>query len=258
MPEESLISKEHVTTTEDPVVNETPTDEETLHREDPFEDFNQFKDEESGLYFKKYKTPMDAFNGFAEMQKEFGRLKREKSPEAPESYELDFSDVEFIPEDFTWKDETFDEFETVFKKHNFTTEAVKDLIALKYKLEEPFIPNADKAREELGSEADEIIHNVNTAAKKYFTEEERDVMAELGYDSRYMRILNKWSKLVGEKPIPGEMDGVPEADWEELKAEAFDYKKNNPDIEHNETKQRIYDRKLEAAIKAEMRQTGKK
>ena len=84
---------------------------------------------DEGLIFGKYKDAMAAQEAFKTLESENGRLRREKSPEAPEEYVFDYSGDEdmakIVPEGYDFGEDPLVQHMTpVFKEGKFTQDQV--------------------------------------------------------------------------------------------------------------------------------------
>lgn len=245
---------EHV---EDPAPEGVVTKEEVPTSQDPFGDFDPFKDEENGLYFKKYKTPMDVFKGFDEMQKDYGRIKREKSPEAPDKYEISIDESLFPGMKFDEGDIFWGHLEGVLREHNISQDAAQAIMNARYQFERDLIPDPKEEIKQLGSEVLTMFRNVKQFSEKHLDEDEREILEGWLSTADEMRLWSKVMAMTGEKPTPTNLDPSPETDWKELQEEAFKYQTDNPDILYNPTKQQIYHDKQLLALKAKQRQASR-
>jgi hypothetical protein len=243
---------------------ETPPEgEETLQGDDSqydaFGDLRDYKDEQ-GLYFGRYKSIPDAFKGLEELQKELGRIKREKSPEAPETY-TPVTLGEDMPETVRGleikpdEDPLYQHFAPVFKELALTQEQVEKLVKanIQYSLSQTLDLEAEKKK--LGGEAEAIIGDVVHYTQKRNTEGMK-VLAELaGQNADALKELHMLVKQGGEKAIPGRIgEGVAPKTWQELRDEAWAYRQQHKDtIDSNPSQQQKYQDLMSAMSKAKKR-----
>ena len=193
---------------------------------DPFGDLVEFKDEASGLYLGKYKTITDVFRGYKELS---GKV-REKSPEAPENYEVVKLDGDDLPQEYRGleiktDDPMFAHFVPAFKEAKLTQEQVAILAKHNVKYGLSAVPDLEAERKKLGGEADKIITEVGGYLKKRGTEAMSKLAEMAGRDGEMLKELHLLIAQGGEKTIPVKTDSAPLKSHAELSAEALEYKK---------------------------------
>jgi hypothetical protein len=204
------------------------TETDAVKNLDPFGDANDFKDE-SGLYLGKYKTVQEVMKGYKELS---GKL-REKSPDAPETYEgINFKDDQDIPQEYrnlevtAENDPLFKAFLPTFKAAKMSQEQVKILVKEHLLNTLKSQPDLNKEREKLGAEADSIIQAVTTYRDKRNTPAMQKLASIAGQDADLLKELNILIGASGERVIPGDLnnggsESKSAAEWD---AEAREYR----------------------------------
>jgi hypothetical protein len=211
----------------------------------PLSDFDEFKDQESGMYLGKYKDVRGVFEGYKELT---GKL-REKIPEAPSGdYEFTFEAPELknvsLADDPLWQD-----LAPVFKTLNISNAQANSIAETFLKWQLSQVPDLDAEKAKLGSDADTMIKSVEQAVGKYAkTDEDKAAFEYIGRNADSLKLVYNILSMAGEKTVPVSPGGVSSETKAELLQQAFDYKKNNPDFESNPAKQTIYDRMLDKAL----------
>lgn len=199
---------------EDAIANATDGGEDSADTDEP------------ELIFGKYKDMEAATSAFKELESQIGKLKRERMPEAPEEYNLDFSeDAELadMMKDYNLKEDPLMEaMLPVFKEANITDEQARGLIKAQLmfnKLQDMDAESYKKAElEKLGSEYESINTNLVSYAKRNLTPEEQETFMSLASNAEAFKLLNK---LI-DKPsaIPTKANETTGIDKSELEAKA--------------------------------------
>jgi len=192
-------------------------------------------EEESGeqsdqLYAGKFKTVEDLEKGYKEAVKKM----TEKNPEPPEAYNLDFSEDEDIAQ-YQHLAETLDvssdplveQLDPVFRKHNITDEAARNIAKTYLQAEFENTPDPEQEKQKLGDQADSILQEVNSFVGKNFSQEEQQLARQLGQTGEGVMFLQKLARMSGEKNIPGEGSNVASESADELRQQAFQIKQQN-------------------------------
>lgn len=217
-------------------------------------------DEEKGVYFGKYKDEAEAYKAFKSLESENGKLRREKSPEAPEKYEFDFTDDDDLKDNPALKEIDFENdpiaksVTEAFKEHGVTQEAANDIIKKYLQAELSQVPDLEEERKRLGDKGSEIIKEVSAFVHKNFNEEERAVINQLGSTAEGIKVLHKLSRS-SSSSIPSDA-GSGGFDPQELKDQAYELKKKHGGNLYGDNERR-YEELMNKAISAELKQGGK-
>jgi hypothetical protein len=240
--ETEATTEEETVVTEETVAEETPSEEETESTE------------EEKLYVGKYKSVEDLEAGYKELTKKI----REKTPEAPEKYELDFTDDEdlkgLVPEGTNLnEDEMFIGMSDVFKKHNLTQEAVNDIVKAKLMHDASLNPDFDTEMKKLGDNANDRIVAVSKFVQKNFSESEQALLADVGSTAEGVALVEKLMKMSKvEARIPttetSQSVGLSSA---ELKSKAAELRKT-PGFDLNTKMRSQYEELMDQAAKLDI------
>lgn len=213
--------------------------------------------DDDGRIFGKYNDAIAAQEAFKKLESENGRLRREKSPEAPESYVYDFSGDEdlssIIPEDYKFEDDPLvQHMEPVFKEGNFTQDQVN--MATKAWLQYQASGRVDSKAEleKLGNDASTVINSVKEfRSNQAFNESEQAIIEGWATTAEEVQLLNKIKKMATpNSTIPSKASQAPMKSSAELFAEAREIK-NQPNFSNDTNAQRLYEEKMDKAILAE-------
>jgi hypothetical protein len=221
---------------------------------DPFGDLDQWKSE--GKYFGKYNSIRDVFSGMEELQKDHGRLKREKTPEIPEEYGGVTLDGEDLPEALKGlviddNDEAFAAFKPVFKELKLTQEQANGLIKAHALWANSGLPDLEKEKAALGSEAGAIIQEVDQYLAKRNVPGAVKLGQLAGQNAETLKELHYLIKKSSGLDIPA---GAGQANtamtYEEAREEAFSYREKYKDRIHVDLKiQEKYQQLMERAAR---------
>lgn len=221
-----------------------------------FEERPESDDSEDKLLAGKYKTVEDLEAGYKELSSKL----REKQPEAPEEYNFNFSESETFKDladndnlnlDLS-DDPLLKAVEPVFKEHGISQEAAEKLVRIYVDEELESTPDPKKEMEKLGSDAEKITENVGRFVAKNFGEDEHSVLEDFASTAKGVKILDKISKMVGEKNIPAEADPAPRRTPDELMQEAEKIRKDSRDFSWDTAAKRRYDEIMTEAAKREL------
>lgn len=215
--------------------------------------------DDEGLIFGKYKDSVAAMEAFKNLESENGRLRREKAPEAPESYVYDFSEDEdlkgIIPEEYSFDDDPLvQHMEPVFKEGNFTQDQVSMATKAWLQYQAASMPDPKAEMEALGADADALIKGAQAFRNmKEFSNEEREIIEGWATTAAEVQILNKIKKMAtAQKTIPTSgAEKAPMKSSAELYQEAFAYKRSTPNFAYNSDAQKVYDEMMNKAVSAE-------
>lgn len=172
--------------------------------------------------------------------RELSRLVREKTPQVPEHYEVDFShDPKLsncnLAEDALWQHMT-----PSMKEAALTQDQAQKVAHsfMQYQLNEAEQEQARFAA--LGDEGVAMVRQVSHFMEKNLPQEEQQMVEAVGSSVAGLKLLHKLINLAGEQPVPIQNTGQsvsPSA----LKEKAFAMLKD-PDMAHNPKKQAAYNR----------------
>lgn len=221
-------------------------------------DFTGLTNEEN-LVFGKYKDITAAQDAFKTLESENGRLRREKSPEAPEEYSYDFAGSdemkEIMPEDFNLQeDHLMQAMDPIFKNNNVSQDQMQGIIKGWLEYEQSLLPVPEEEEAKLGANAPQIISDVETFVKKNFTAEEQAMLEGVATTGEATLLLHKIAKLVnGSKQMPTDKAQTHSGESSAaLYNKAFKLKKETgSNFQFNTTAQAAYEELMEKAIAAE-------
>lgn len=197
-------------------------------------------EKEQSLFAGKYHSVDALEQGY----KELSRLVREKTPEAPEEYNLDFSDQPElaqalgevnIKEDPLWQHMT-----PAMREANLTQDQAKN-VAQAFVGWQQQQAEAERANfEALGAEGQAMARQVNRFIEKNLPEEQAQLAQGLASSVDGLKFLSTLAEAAGEKSIPAESYGKPE-NSRALKEKALQMLAD-PDLQYNREKQDAYNR----------------
>lgn len=263
----SLINTETTTeTTEgDENVSENHVDETTTEEggeqvtEENNEETGEDKSGESGkeekLVFGKYKDIEAAEKGYKELTKKL----REKAPEAPEAYNFDLSDDEDFKalerDDLNFKlddDPLAKAVEPVFRKHNISQDAAREIAKEVLKYELAAAPDAAAEKAKLGADAEQMLKSVSAFVGKSFNDSEKQIAAQIATTAEGVKFLEKVSKLAGARNVPDSLGETSAAKTkDDYIKEAMDLKRSTTNFEMNTTAIRKYEALMDKAVSAQ-------
>lgn len=267
MTEASLITSEEQGAEDVQETVEAPVEQDTVSADTaPDNETEQPQEEvDADLIFGKYKDIETAQEAFKTLESENGRLRREKSPEAPEEYTYDFgADDELykiIPEDYNFSDDPLvQHMEPVFKEANFTQDQVEAATKawLKYQVESGPVPEEEMAA--LGEDASKMVNKAKSLVDGLSAEARSEIEGFASTASAVKalaELMDKYNgvekELSATKRVPsGEAAKVPAKSSVELYAEAQKIRQDAGDnFQFNSTAQALYEKKMDSAIAAE-------
>lgn len=182
--------------------------------------------EEEELIFGKYKTMEDAEKGFKELTSKL----REKTPEAPEEYNLNFSDsenfkdVEGLNLDLS-EDPVAKSVAAAAKEANVPQEALDKIVNAYIEAELDDVPDRGDELAKLGGDKDQVIKKASTFVRQNFDENEQSLLEGLAETADGVKLLSKLSEMNMSKSIPAEASESFE-NPDELRSQAKELKKN--------------------------------
>lgn len=189
----------------------------------------------------KFKEVPELERSYKELESSYGKLKRERAPEAPESYDFSFeNDAEFtatLPEGYSLSEDPLVEaMSPIFKDANLTQEQVDKITKGWIGNELASVPNAEEEMSKLGSESEALLKGANSFLERNFTEEERGLVSGLESTADGIRLLNKMASIIStNKVIPTDASTGTGVDLSDLRSKADALRatphfKNKPDL----------------------------
>lgn len=214
---------------------------------------DQYKNEENGQFFGRYPSIEAVFQSFKEQDSELGRLRRQNSPEIPESdndYKFTVGEgddaQEFSPEN----DELLAKFAPVFRELKIPVENANKLFEVWASYQQSQGPDLAAERQKLGDEADNIIGAVETWVTKRGSEGALRLAQLAGSDAELLKEFYGLINATGEQRIPGNTglsSGGKSRD--QLMQDAFAYEeKHKATIRTNPKQQAEYQRLMDIAM----------
>ncbi len=204
----SLINVSETSDSETPQDN-GQTDGETTISTEPTGDIQSETPTEGNeeLILGKFKTQDDLTNAYGELEKSYGDLKRQKSPEAPEEYKFDFSEHEVLGKQNDIVNEVMETSPLIskalekFKEHGVSQEAASDILADVLEADFASLPSPEDELAKLGNDADNVIKEVESYVHR-FPMEEQQLLQQLCSTADGLKFIQKLSKMGGSKDIP--------------------------------------------------------
>ena len=162
-----------------------------------------------------------------------------------------------MPEDFVLDDSDplLAEMLPVFKENNITGQAAQALAEKFIQYEMANTPNPEQELGKLGAEKDEIVNRLTDFSHSRLTPEEQETFSSMTVTAEQTKLLHKLIALRGEQPAPDDVKGVPSRSPQELRDEAFEYKKKHSrTISGNKAQQQHYHNLLAEANAIESKQ----
>lgn len=223
---------------------------------------------EAELVFGKYKDMSAAEEAFKTLESENGRLRREKTPEAPEEYTVDFSEdedfaafSEAVSAEALKDNEYLNAILPSAKKHGISQEAINDMVKDYLKVDLATITSAKEEFKSLGDEGVEMLTSAQRFISK-FPEEEQALFAGLGihpdgilstFKKENLQLITKLMNMTGEKSIPDSAQEAVTTSPDELKAKAYEIKNTTKNFEYNTEAQARYEKLMNDAAIAELK-----
>lgn len=222
MAEQSMIEPTQETVEE--VTNEVPTGEENTEAVETASE----ESPEQELVFGKYKDIDAAQDAFKTLESENGRLRREKSPTAPDEYAFDFADDADVKDIYGEHDFSNDPMAQailpVFKEANLTQDQANAVIKA-YGLHEKSKMvdfDAEVAKVDGGMET---VSQVESFVQKNFTSSEQGILASIATSAEGLMFIK--NHMMKAKAMPGtEVNTVTESS-DDLIAKAMEIKKSD-------------------------------
>lgn len=192
------------------------------------------------LYAGKYHSVDALEQGY----KELSRLVREKSPQAPEEYSLDFSDQPELAKAMEQvdinNDPLWQHMTPAMREANLTQEQAQNVAKAFIGWQQQQASTEQQNFEALGAEGQAMAQRVSRFIEKHLPEEQAQMAQGLASSVDGLKFLNTLADAAGEKAIPTESAGTPDT-ARALKEKAFQML-SDPDLHYNREKQAAYNR----------------
>lgn len=253
----------NVTTNEELGVDKASTEETSTSTDD--------SSSTEELILGKFKDTDELTSGYTELEKQYGKLKREKAPEAPESYEITFSEMEefaeykdFLTPDALKDNPHLDAIMPALKKHDVTQEAFNDIVGAYFKVDVASLGDAKSQFQSLGDEGGQMLTEVQRWISK-FPEAEQEQFSGLGlavdgimpgFTADNLKLAHKIMSMSGDKSIPDKAVETVKVSHTELLNKAAELKRNTPNFELNTQVQAEYEKLMTRAAEIELKQSS--
>lgn len=255
---ESLISptgESETNNTETETVDTNKDVSEPTTEENFSEDKQSDGDHDVELIFGKYKDMDAAKDAFKTLESENGRLRREKSPEAPEEYLFDFKeddDLKDIYGDHDFEnDPILKDMLPIFKEANITNEQAQSIVRGFGLYQKSNMVDFDSEVAKLDGGL-ETVSEVENYVQKNYTSEEQEVIASWLTTAEGLSVFKK---IAMEKPsnIPGEGNSASTKESSsELINKAMEIKKSTDLIANTSARQK-YETLMNKAVEMQMK-----
>ena len=209
-------------------------------------------DSEQELIFGKYKDMDAAFSAFKELESMNGKLRRERKPEAPEEYNIDFGDDEdlkdYIADYNLSEDPLFQAMTPAFKEANITDEQAKILVKNQLLFNKQSMPNPKKEIEAIGADYEKMDREISTYLSRNVDEDTANAIKALAVDAQSFKAIHKL--IAKPSSVPTKADNVATEKSAELYAKAQEMR-NKENFLTNYDAQQQYRTLMEKAIALE-------
>lgn len=179
------------------------------------------------MIFGKYKDMDAATKAFKTLESENGRLRREKSPEAPEEYKFDFSEDAdlkgYVDGIDLSQDPLMAAITPVMKEHGISQDAAAALVKAKLAYDASTMVDVDAELEKLGSEGPQVIAEVETFVQKNYSVADQEILAQIATSAEGVKFIK--NNLMKSKQMPGEDVNTVTESSDELFAKAQEIRK---------------------------------
>ncbi len=151
------------------------------------------------------KTPEDIVKVYQELEKEHGRLKREREPVAPEEYNFDFSqsdDAALSAVEFDSGDPLLNDVTSAMREANITQEQADAIVGAYLKSQIAALPDEEAERAALGANADQIIERIQGFSANRLTPEEQAVLESWTTTAEDTKLVHKLIEMLDKNPQP--------------------------------------------------------
>lgn len=204
------------------------------------------------LIFGKYKDMDAAYNAFKELESMNGKLRREKKPEAPEEYQIDFSEDEDLKDYLKGydlkEDPLFQEMIPAFKEANLTQEQAEILVKNQLKYNKSMIIDKKKEVEAVGADFDKMDAELSAYLSNSLDEATASTIKSLAVDAQSFQALHK--ALIKPSSVPTKAQPVTSEKSSEIFAKAEEMR-NKENFFTNYQAQQQYRELMEKAIALE-------
>ena len=194
------------------------------------------QNEENSLLAGKYNSVQALEQGY----KELSRLVREKSPDVPDEYHLDFSDMPEL-ENLDLKADPLWQHVSPAMREAGLSQPQAEAVAKAFVGWQSQQAKAEQENfNDLGPDGKAMASQVNRFIEKNFSEEEAGLAHSVASNVDGLKFLHKVATLSGEKPLPENAAGAPQG-AAALKQKALQML-SDPDLQYNPEKQDAYNR----------------
>ena len=202
------------------------------------------------MVFGKFKDMDAAQEGYKHLESENGRLRREKSPEAPEKYEFDFSESEDLKDiygdyDFA-ADPLFQALEPAFKNSGLTQEQANAIVTEFGKFQKSNMVDFDGELTKLGPDGASKIAEVESFVQKNYSTEDQAILVSIATTAEGINFIK--NNMMAQKSIPGgDVNTVTESSAE-MFAKAMEIKNGNSNFLYDMSAQSRYEAIMDKAV----------
>lgn len=172
--------------------------------------------------------------------RELSRLVREKTPEVPETYQLDLSEFQAegaeapsLEHDVLWQTVS-----PAMREAGMSNKQAEAVTKAFIHFQQQQAAEEQKALKAMGVEGQHMVHHVRRFVDSTFGAEEKAIAHQLAATVDGVKFLHKVAQMAGEKPIPtgSAAGGIDVASLKE-KAKAM---MSDPELKYNRQKQEAY------------------
>lgn len=230
---------------------EAPTEEAT-QEETTTEETTETTTEESSeveKVFGKYNDMEAAEKAFKHLESENGRLRREKTPEAPEEYVFDFSEEEDVSDviknhNFA-EDDMLKELAPTMKELGLTQAQAEGLVKAKLNYDMQFYVDPAEEIAKLGPDGGDLIAEVSSFVGKNFDQSEQAVLNDIATSADGVKFIK--THLMSKKSIPGSDVNTVTESSEDVLAKALELRTTTKDFQYNTNAIERYDKLMDKA-----------
>lgn len=210
---------------------------------------------EDGLIFGKYKDSVAATEAFKKLESENGRLRREKTPEAPESYKFNFKDdpdvSDVYGEDYDFdSDPMYQAMDPVFKEAKLSQEQADKIVKGFGLVQKSQRVDVDAELEKLGSDGPQVIAEVEQFVQKNYSAKDQDILASIATSAEGVQFIK--NNLMKSKTMPGENINTTTESSSDLFVKAQEIRKSE-NFEYDTAAIARYEKIMDEAIKLQGR-----
>jgi hypothetical protein len=210
---------------------------------------------EDGLIFGKYKDSVAATEAFKKLESENGRLRREKSPKAPDAYEFNFKDdpdvSDIYGEDFDFNsDPMYQAMDPIFKDANLSQEQADKIVKGFGLIQKSQRVDVDAEIEKLGAEGPKVIAEVEQFVQKNYSAKDQDILASIATSAEGIQFIK--NNLMKSKTMPGENINTTTESSSDLFVKAQEIRKSS-NFEYDTNAIARYEKIMDEAVKLQGR-----